>query len=180
MNKNDLLDLAYDAIEAGFDNSSVDTLALKTKDHDLAQKGATFITLNLDGELRGCIGSLVAHRDLADDIAHNAKAAAFDDVRFHPLSKEEFERVDIEISILNEPQPLHYHDNSDLKSKIRVGIDGVILRSGNRQATFLPFVWDQLPTFESFFERLCLKAGCESNCLDQHPDIFIYHANKVK
>ena len=110
----------------------------------------------------------------------NAKAAAFDDPRFHALSTEEFKTVEIEISILTIPVELIYEDTKDLKSKIRIGEDGVILKSGMHQATFLPQVWEQLPNFEEFFSHLCQKAGLEVACLDQNPDIYTYKALKVK
>ena len=83
---------------------------------ELSKPKATFVTLTLDGGLRGCIGSLIAHRAFLDDLIHNAKAAAFEDPRFYPLTKEEFEKTHIEISILTEPEIVEYTDTADLKS----------------------------------------------------------------
>ena len=146
----------------------------------LNENRATFVTLNLNGNLRGCIGSLLPQRSLLDDLLSNAKAAAFDDPRFHTLSTKEFKTVEIEISILTIPIELIYEDTNDLKSKIRIGEDGVILKSGMHQATFLPQVWEQLPNFEEFFSHLCQKAGLEVQCLELNPDIYTYKALKVK
>lgn len=176
-----LLQLAKHAIDDGLNHtSSIDTNTLLQTYPELCKPQATFVTLTLDGRLRGCIGSLVAHRALLEDLIHNAKAAAFDDPRFYPLSKEEFLHVGIEVSLLSSPEPLHYKDIEDLKSKICVGEDGVILQKKGRKATFLPQVWEQLPTFEQFFGQLCQKAGLEASCLETHPEIWTYKVQKVK
>ena len=145
-----------------------------------ADHRATFVTLNLNGNLRGCIGSLLPQRKLLEDIISNAKAAAFQDPRFQPLSKDEFKNLEIEISVLTLPLPLEYNNIKDMKSKIRVGVDGVILKQGRHQATFLPQVWEQLPNFEEFFSHLCQKAGLGYECLNEQPEIYTYQALKVK
>ena len=173
--------LAKQAILDGLNKTqSIDTKALLEKYPPLAQQRATFVTLTLDGRLRGCIGSLVAHRTLLDDLIHNAKSAAFEDPRFYPLSPEEFKKVVIEISLLSPPEPLLYDSIEDLKSKVSVGIDGIILQKEGKRATFLPQVWEQLPTFEHFFSHLCQKAGLGANCLEYHPDIWRYFVEKIK
>jgi len=173
--------IAKNAIEDTLNNqSTIDKQALLQTYPELSKPQATFVTLSLDGRLRGCIGSLVAHRALLEDLIHNAKAAAFDDPRFYPLSKEEFLHVKIEVSLLSTPEPLHYEDIEDLKSKICVGEDGVILQKKGRKATFLPQVWEQLPTFEHFFGQLCQKAGLEPSCLEAHPEVWTYRVQKVK
>ena len=173
--------LAKQAILDGLNKTqSIDTKALLEKYSPLAQQRATFVTLTLDGRLRGCIGSLVAHRTLLDDLIYNAKSAAFEDPRFYPLSPEEFKKVVIEISLLSPPEPLLYDSIEDLKSKVSVGIDGIILQKEGKRATFLPQVWEQLPTFEHFFSHLCQKAGLGANCLEHHPDIWRYRVEKIK
>ena len=173
--------LAKQAILDGLNKTqSIDTKALLEKYPPLAQQRATFVTLNLDGRLRGCIGSLVAHRSLLDDLIHNAKSAAFEDPRFYPLSPEEFKKVVIEISLLSPPEPLLYDSIEDLKSKVSVGIDGIILQKEGKKATFLPQVWEQLPTFEHFFSQLCQKAGLGESCLESHPNIWHYRVEKIK
>jgi len=96
------------------------------------------------------------------------------------LTAEEFEAITVEVSILSEPEPLMYDSIEDLKSKIRVGIDGVVLKHGIHQATFLPQVWEQLPDFELFFSHLCQKAGMEANCLSRIPEIFTYQVEEYK
>lgn len=147
---------------------------------ELVLPKATFITLKQNGRLRGCIGSLVAHREFYDDLVHNAKSAAFSDPRFKPLTKEELGFTDIEISILTEAVLVAYSDIDDLKSKIIVGVDGVILKLGQNQATFLPQVWEDLKEFDTFFSHLCQKARLNSDCLCQKPQIYKYQVQKIK
>jgi len=178
---NVILDIAKNAIKDGFGTcSTIDKKALLELYPELSKLKATFVTLTLDHQLRGCIGSLIAHRPLLDDLIHNAQAAAFEDPRFHPLNPEEFSRVHIEVSLLSTPELITYENSDDLKNKVIVGEDGIILQKGNRKATFLPQVWEQLPTFELFFSHLCQKAGLEAGCLESHPDIWHYRVEKVK
>jgi uncharacterized protein len=180
MDQKILLDLARNSIQDVLEGTHTIDESLKERYTQLQKPQATFVTLNLFGNLRGCIGSLTPRRSLFDDIVQNAKAAAFDDPRFLPLSKNEFENIEIEISLLSLPEVLSYSDINDLKNKLSIGVDGVILSAGGRQATFLPSVWEQLPTFELFFTHLCAKAGLEPNCLQAHPDIYIYQAKKIQ
>jgi len=123
----------------------------------------TFVTLKKNGALRGCIGNLVANKSVAEGIRDNALSAAFRDPRFPPLAAEEVEQLQISISILTQPKPLQYKDAQDLLAKLRVNVDGVILRRGTAGATFLPQVWEQLPDPNDFLSHLCLKAGLKAN-----------------
>ena len=119
----------------------------------------TFVTLTIDGKLRGCIGNLTSNESLVSGVRRNAINAAFQDPRFSPLSLSELDRVSIEVSILSEPRPLYCREKADLLKKIRPNIDGVILRKDIASATFLPQVWEQLPQPQDFLTQLCLKAG---------------------
>jgi len=141
---------------------------------------ATFITLKKNGNLRGCIGSLIAHTEFYNDLVSNASKAAFNDPRFPPITKEELKDITIEISILSDVKLVQYINMEDLKSKIDIGIDGIILRLNNKQATFLPQVWEDLTTFELFFNHLCNKAGLGKDCLENHPEIYKYQVEKIK
>ncbi|HEY6241018.1 MAG TPA: AmmeMemoRadiSam system protein B [Burkholderiales bacterium] len=122
---------------------------------------ATFVTLMLNGELRGCVGALEAQRSLASDVAANARAAAFEDSRFKPLTQEEFARTEFEVSLLSAPKRLLFEDHADLIAQLRPGVDGVIIEQGEdgRRATFLPQVWEGLPDPERFIAHLKQKAG---------------------
>ncbi len=148
----------------------------------LKDNAAVFVTINTqpNDQLRGCIGSLEAYRPLYKDIISNAQAAALRDPRFTPLTIEEYKHVSIEVSLLSKPTPLDYRDTEDLKKKIVPFKDGVVLRHEGRHATYLPTVWEQLPTFNNFFSSLCLKANLDNNCLNEHPEISIYQVTEYK
>jgi uncharacterized protein len=141
---------------------------------------ATFVTLTIDGNLRGCIGSLEPRQSLYDDIVSNAHNAAFGDPRFSPLTNEEFKQTKIEISLLSSTSELEYDDFNDLKSKLIPNKHGVILKLHGHQATFLPQVWEQLPDFETFIYHLYLKAGLDINQENSKPQIFTYTVQKVE
>ncbi len=170
-----LLKIARESIEEHLENRHIiDRGAILKQYPKLNDEIATFVTLTLHGELRGCIGSIVPHQKLLDDLMHNASAAAFQDPRFPPLSKDEYLQSTVEVSLLTPPKEIIYRDTADLKIKIRTGVDGVILKKSGYSATFLPQVWEELPTFELFFSHLGQKAGLGSNILALHPQIEIY------
>jgi hypothetical protein len=151
----------------------------------LAEKRACFVTLKMKDKprgsnLRGCIGSILPYRPLIEDVVANAKAAAFEDPRFPPLSPEEFDRIKIEVSVLTIPEKVEYENPENLREIIRPGVDGVILKLANYQATFLPAVWEELPSFDLFFAHLCMKAGLSGDCLKYHPVIYRYQAIEVE
>ena len=176
-----LLDIAKKSIEKKFDtNVKINKEKLLTDFPELSKNGATFITLTLDNQLRGCIGTLQAYRPLFDDLISNSNAAAFEDPRFYELTSDEFKKVKIEISILSTPVEVIYADIEDLKSKINIGVDGIILKQGENQATFLPQVWEDIKDFDTFFIHLCKKARLDGNCLASHPQIYKYQAEKIK
>ena len=156
---NILVQCARQALARRFGGGSKgETLSLP-ENSPLNREGATFVTLYLDGRLRGCIGSLRAVEPMVKNVERNALNAAFRDPRFPALTPEEFERITIEVSVLTPPRPLTYADGRDLVSKLYPGRDGVIIQKGGYRATFLPQVWDQLPKPEAFLSRLCQKAG---------------------
>lgn len=126
---------------------------------ELQEPGATFVTLMLRGDLRGCIGSLAATRPLAEDVMENARNAAFHDPRFPPLSPAEWADTSIEVSLLSPPEALHFKDEADAQAQLRPGVDGVVFTARGRRSTFLPQVWEQLPDPMDFMARLKMKAG---------------------
>jgi AmmeMemoRadiSam system protein A len=135
---------------------------------------ATFVTLKLDGKLRGCIGNLEAYEALIDSIAHNADSAAFHDPRFAPVTAEEAPQLHIHISILGDSEPIHFKDEDGLLSQLRPGLDGLILKSNGHQATFLPSVWEQLPHPSQFLTHLKRKAGLSDDYWHQDIEIARY------
>lgn len=140
-----------------------------------AQQSASFVTLTLNNQLRGCIGNVVPSESLQESVIQNALKAAFHDHRFSPLEKEAFDQVAISISVLGKPNQVAYTDPSALPGLLTPGIDGVILEHGGAKATFLPHVWRHLPDPVRFLSQLCLKAGLGPACWKtEQPDIFIY------
>lgn len=119
----------------------------------------TFVTLTIGGQLRGCIGNLVPTGSIVAGVRDNALHAALHDPRFPPLTRTELDRIQVEVSVLTDPRPFPYKNEKDLAARLRSGIDGVIIRKGRFSATFLPQVWEQLPTSDIFLSHLCLKAG---------------------
>lgn len=140
---------------------------------------ATFVTLKIDGNLRGCIGSIHPVRSLLEDLWHNAQAAAFQDPRFPPLNEQELETITIELSVLTEIQPLDVSTESELLDVLRPDIDGLIIDDGHRKATFLPAVWDQLPDPQQFLNQLRLKAGMPDGYWSDTMQCSVYQAEKI-
>lgn len=126
---------------------------------DFLCQRAVFVTLTMEGKLRGCIGNLIPVGPLWEGVRDNALSAALHDHRFSALVAEDLDSVAIEISVLTNPEALVFEGSDDLIQKLRVGIDGVILRKEGCSATFLPQVWEQLVTPELFLDHLCSKAG---------------------
>ncbi len=125
----------------------------------LNEPGATFVTLTRAGALRGCIGSLVAERPLRMDVESNARAAAFSDPRFAPLSAREYCGIEVEVSLLSAMQPVAVENEGHALTLLRPGVDGVLLEYGRQRGTFLPQVWEQLPKPRAFLAQLKKKAG---------------------
>jgi len=157
--KNTLRAIARDTIAHGLAHGKPPEVDLSGLPALLQETRATFVTLKRDGHLRGCIGTLEARRPLAEDVAHNAYAAAFQDPRFAPVSLAEWPGLDVHISILSPPEAMTVTSEEDLLNQLRPGIDGLILEDGGARATFLPSVWDDLPAPGDFLRHLKNKAG---------------------
>lgn len=142
---------------------------------------ATFVTLHKQGELRGCIGSLQAHRPLIIDVTENALAAAFKDPRFPPVTAEEWPLVDVEVSVLSAPRPLKVNSEQEALSALKPGQDGLILEyPPYHRATFLPQVWEQLPDPHAFLAHLKLKAGLPSDAWSKDFRLYTYEVEKFR
>lgn len=146
----------------------------------LDEKGACFVTLEIDGRLRGCIGSIIAHRPLINDIVKNAHAAAFSDPRFSPLTKDEFEKIEINVSILTKPERIEFKSEEDLLEKIVPYKDGIIIRDGEYQAVYLPIVWEQLPDKKLFMASLKEKAGLPANYFSESLQVYRFYTTSIK
>lgn len=154
-----LLKLAADSIDYGLNYNRPLPVAIGDYPQSLQTLAASFVTLHMQHNLRGCIGALEAFRPLALDVAANAYAAAFRDPRFPPLSRLEFKQLDIHISVLSPPEDMSIAGEADLVAQLRPGIDGLIIEENIYRSTFLPAVWESLPQPEDFLRQLKLKAG---------------------
>ena len=155
-----LLELARRSIKHYLDKgTTLDVKPSEVESEQLLEEMACFVTIHQGKDLRGCIGSLEAHRSLLMDVIHNAVACAFSDPRFYPLSKDELKDVTISISVLSKPEPFPVDSPEDLLKKLIPKKHGLILEQGLDRATFLPVVWEQLSKKEEFLAHLSMKAG---------------------
>ncbi len=154
-----LRELAKNALQYGLQHAAVLPLETARYPRLLREPGASFVTLKKHGKLRGCMGSLTARRALAEDVAHNAYAAAFSDPRFSPLTEAEFVKLDFHLSVLTPAVPMSFRSETDLLRQLQPGIDGLVLEDGAHRGTFLPSVWESLPEAQQFLQHLKQKAG---------------------
>jgi hypothetical protein len=154
-----LLHAARRSLEHGFERGH--PLLPDPAEHSPALRvvGASFVTLERDGALRGCMGTLEAVRPVVVDVARNAFAAAFRDPRFAPLTGEEFADLDLHVSLLSASEPLVFVSHEDLIAQLRPGVDGLTLEDSGRRGTFLPAVWEKVPDPREFLRQLKRKAG---------------------
>lgn len=155
---------------------------LETLPETLREPASTFVTLTNRGLLRGCIGSTEFRYPLAMDVAQNA-AAASRDPRFSPVRVGELEDVRIEVTLLQPPQALDYENEEELLLKLRPGVDGVIVRWGERRGLLLPQVWMRLPDAADFMRALCQKAQIPADALRANPPavrVFTFQAHSFE
>lgn len=153
-----LLAVAGQAIRVGLRRTAL-RVRIDAYPAALQQRRATFVTLYLDGQLRGCMGNLDAECALIESVARNAHIAAFDDPRFPPLAQSEFDRLAIELSILSAPESIHFSSEAELLAQLRPHQDGLVLEEHRSRATFLPAVWKQIEEPAEFLRHLKCKAG---------------------
>lgn len=154
-----LIDVAKASVRHGVQYGCPLPVAVDRHRQPLRDRGASFVTLRLDGQLRGCIGSPAAWRPLIEDVTENAFRAAFRDPRFLPVGEEEHGRLAVSIAVLTPPEPLRPTGRDDLLRHLRPGLDGLIVEDQRHRALFLPSVWEQLPEPEEFLAHLLAKAG---------------------
>ena len=169
-----LLDVAKSSIQYGFKHQCPLPVVLNEYSELLNEPGASFVTLNLNNQLRGCIGTLAAFQPLVTDVSDHAYAAAFKDPRFPPLAENEFEKLEIHISVLTKSIAIDFSDEEDLLRQLQPGIDGLILQEDFHKATFLPSVWDQLPAPKDFLNHLKMKAGLDEHYWSENMEVSRY------
>lgn len=176
-----LLEIARRSLEEALRHGRMYELKLDTLPPRLREKGASFVTLTQDGELRGCIGSAHAHQPLALDVRDNAVKAALADPRFPPMRAEELERTEIEVSVLTPLQRLEYRSPEELLAQIVPGRHGLLLVRGGRRALLLPQVWEKVTDKVTFLEHLALKAGLPAEAWqDPGAEVYVFEVQEFR
>ncbi len=176
-----LLRIARESLEGGVRGDQLLPLDIKSMTPRLQENGASFVTLTIRGDLRGCIGALEPYQPLAQDVREHAIAAALEDPRFPQVKPEELNQIEVEVSRLTVPKRLEYKDAEDLLAKLRPNTDGVILRDNFRRATFLPQVWEKIPDKADFLDNLCYKMGVAPDTWRRkHLEVLIYQVEEFR
>lgn len=165
------------------ETSPSDELLMQTawlQDQWLKDHGACFVTLMKHDQLRGCIGTLQAHRSLRDDVKANARAAAFNDTRFSPLTIDELEVTQVEVSLLSAIQTMRFSSEQEALAQLQPGVDGIVFEYGSYTSTFLPQVWQKLPDSKEFIAHLKHKAGLNADFWDDQVKLSRYTVSKWK
>jgi uncharacterized protein len=174
-----LLHIAREALEHGVRGQKLPALDTNSLTPHLLENGASFVTLTINNNLRGCIGALEAYQPLAEDVREHAVAAALEDPRFPPVDASELSRIKLEVSRLTAPQLLEYSSNEDLLSLLRPHVDGVIIQDGQRRVTFLPQVWDKIPRPADFLDHLCTKMGAKPSLWrEKKLQVYVYQVEE--
>jgi len=174
-----LLQTAKDSIAYGLKQGQALPMNSEDYDPELQEIRASFVTLEIHHQLRGCIGMLEAVRPLIVDIADNAFAAAFRDYRFPPVTESEYAQLEIHLSILTKPELISFYSEEDLLRQIRPNIDGLIMQEGNLRGTFLPSVWESLPEPSDFLRHLKTKAGFSADYWSDSVKVFRYECDII-
>lgn len=176
-----LLGLARQTVRDVVAHGRISAVAADQLTPKFTEKKGCFVTLTKRGQLRGCIGHLAAQEPLYQAILDNARSAALEDPRFRPVTATEVNELEFEISVLTEPLPLTFSSPDDLLSQLQPHRDGVVLRIGDRGATYLPQVWEQLPDKQQFLNSLAEKAGCAASAWRQPgTQVFTYRVESFK
>lgn len=177
-----LFDIARESIKRHLNSNTIPDFSKYVILHPkLGERRGSFVTLYIEGQLKGCIGRLEGERSLAYDIAINAVDAAFYDNRFLPLSKEDYSKLQIEISLLTEPEKIKFKNEKELFQKIFKKKYGVILKKGVNRSTYLPQVWESYDNPQSFMKELAFKGGFPDGVWNEKEcEVYTYSADVIK
>lgn len=175
----DILKIAREAVNEAVLHKSYYKPTRKEYDNNLFNRGAAFVTINQNGKLRGCIGSLLANQAIAFDVAQNAYSAALEDNRFSPLTNEDLKDLSLSVSLLTGFERIAYKSEQDLLAQLVPGADGLVIRAGNRQGVFLPAVWKELPDRADFLNNLKVKAGMTPSFWSDNVKVYRFRAVEI-
>ncbi|MDD5578085.1 MAG: AmmeMemoRadiSam system protein A [Methylobacter sp.] len=174
-----MLDSAKSSIQHGLQTGKPLKVKLADFPKELIIERATFVTLSIHHQLRGCMGMVKPIRPLIEDITENAYSAAFKDPRFPVLETSELNHLKIHLSILTPAEPVLFVSEQDLLTQLQPGIDGLILEYGYRRGTFLPSVWESLPEAEQFLQHLKQKAGLAPGYWSDNIRVYRYRTEMI-
>ncbi len=174
-----LLGVARSAIEVGLDGGEMVRVSPADYPAALREPRASFVTLRIEGKLRGCTGSIEATRPMVADVASNAYRSAFKDPRFEPLERHELASVDLHISLLSALISIACDSEQQLVALLQPGVDGVLLRDGSNSGTFLPSVWEQLPDAREFVRELKRKASLPADSWARSIKVYRYTVESI-
>lgn len=174
-----LVRTAVTAIEARLAGTTLDEPATEGLPAELLAERASFVTLTIAGELRGCCGTIEPRRALALDVWRNARVSAFNDPRFPPLEAREWSRVDLEIAVLSPLERVEFASEAQMLGALVPGKDGLLIAWRGMRATFLPKVWELLPEPRAFLGRLKAKAGWPTDFWATDVEVWRYGAEAI-
>ncbi|KLV08903.1 ACR protein [Photobacterium aquae] len=175
-----LLDVARDAIHGHFSSGCPQPPQLDLYTRRLLQPGACFVTLTVNGQLQGCLGTIIARSPLVMEVYNRARASAYQDRRFMPLTEDQLDDLQIEVSVLCQPETLTVSSEQELINYLGNNKVGLILSDGHQQALFLPQVWQSLPKAEHFVRQLKLKAGWNASYWSPTMKVQTFTVNSIK
>ena len=172
----ELLRLARGSMEYGLVHGEPLPVVYRELPQVLVDPAATFTTLRLGADLRGCCGTLEPLLPLATDVTRSAFRAAFEDPRFAPVREAELAAINVEVSVLSPLQPMTFVSEADLLEQLRPGTDGLVIVASGQRATFLPKVWDMLPEPDRFLAQLKRKCGLSEDYWSARLEFLRYEA----
>lgn len=176
-----LLEVARRSVEAAVHQKSLPEIDPPEASEKFLQPRGCFVTLRKHGKLRGCLGQICPRSALYQAVIHNARSAATNDPRFPQVEPDELDQIEIEISVLTEPQPLRFDSPEELLAMLNPSADGVLLQIGEQIATFLPQVWTNIPDRVAFMNSLARKADCEPEAWrNPGTSVSVYRAESFK
>ena len=178
-NKDAIIDIVSKSLEKAILENSEYSPNRDNYDNVMFDKGASFVTLEKNNKLRGCIGSVFSTMSIAEDLAKNAKSAALHDTRFNPVSKDELKDITFKVSLLTGFEEIKFSSYDDLLKQIKPKIDGLLIKDGKRQGIFLPAVWEDIPNKKEFLTELKIKAGLSPTYWSDNIEIFRFRTVEI-
>ncbi len=178
-NKEAILQIVEKSLFKAVKNNKIYTPKRNEYNNVLFNKGASFVTLEKNNKLRGCIGSLLPTNAIATDLAKNTFSAAKNDSRFKPINENELKEITFKVSLLTGFEKIEFASYDDLLKQIKPKIDGLLIKDGERQGLFLPSVWEDIHNKKEFLTELKIKAGLSPNYWSDNIEVFRFRTVEI-